>query len=254
MNTKYLNQDALDRLSAETFQRQRPYPWAEVRDILADPGFQRLRESLPDVSRFETIVFPKTPYGGVGHDRYSFHYQRGMRLAQPWEEFLAELQAPSYLAFLRRVFGIPCNQRLILTFEWYYAWHGCGVAPHCDARRKLGTHVFYFNTQEDWDPGWGGSILILDDDERFHRRSNPRLADLKTTVSLPAMGNASLLFQRTAHSWHGVHPLQSPPDHLRKIFLCTINLPTWQVWWRRMRGKDPDGYPVALRQNPEIVA
>jgi hypothetical protein len=30
---------------------------------------------------------------------------------------------------------------------------------------------------------------------------------------------------------------------LRKLFIITINVPTLQVWWRRVRGKDPDGYP-----------
>jgi hypothetical protein len=56
-------------------------------------------------------------------------------------------------------------------------------------------------------------------------------------------GNGSLLFQRTDHSWHGVRPLQPPPGSLRKLFIITINVPTLQVWWRRVRGKDPDGYP-----------
>jgi len=56
---------------------------------------------------------------------------------------------------------------------------------------------------------------------------------------------------RTEHSWHAVRPLESPhPDILRKLFIITINVPTFQIWWRRVRGKDPDGYrinqPVAL--------
>jgi hypothetical protein len=40
-----------------------------------------------------------------------------------------------------------------------------------------------------------------------------------------------------------VRPLQPPPGSLRKLFIITINVPTLQVWWRRVRGKDPDGYP-----------
>jgi hypothetical protein len=54
------------------------------------------------------------------------------------------------------------------------------------------------------------------------------------------------LGKRTEHSWHGVRPLQCPPDILRKLFIVTINLPTLQVWWRRMRGKDPDGYRAKI--------
>jgi hypothetical protein len=32
---------------------------------------------------------------------------------------------------------------------------------------------------------------------------------------------------------------------LRKIFSVTINIPTLQVWWRRVRGKDPDGFRLS---------
>ena len=63
-------------------------------------------------------------------------------------------------------------------------------------------------------------------------------------ASLDLRKNGSLLFQRTDHSWHGVQPLKSPrEDVYRKLFIITINIPTLQVWWRCVRGKDPDGYP-----------
>jgi hypothetical protein len=38
--------------------------------------------------------------------------------------------------------------------------------------------------------------------------------------------------------------LACPPDALRKLFIVTINIPTFQVIWRHLRGKDPDGYPL----------
>ncbi|MHB1959739.1 MAG: hypothetical protein ACYCO5_11980, partial [Acidobacteriaceae bacterium] len=57
-------------------------------------------------------------------------------------------------------------------------------------------------------------------------------------------GNESLFFQRTEHSWHGVRPLECPSGRLRKLFIVTVNVPTFQVWWRRVRGKDPDGYRI----------
>jgi hypothetical protein len=57
------------------------------------------------------------------------------------------------------------------------------VSPHCDSPKKLGSHIFYLNTKEDWDPSWGGETLILDDGgrlptlragfDRFRRRSAP---------------------------------------------------------------------------------
>jgi hypothetical protein len=69
------------------------------------------------------------------------------------------------------------------------------------------------------------------------------LDDLKVTASLDLRKDGSLLFERTEHSWHGVRPLQSRnPGIYRKLFIVTVNLPSFQVWWRRVRGKDPDGY------------
>lgn len=117
---------------------------------------------------------------------------------------------------------------------------------HCDARRKLATHIFFFfATDEDWPREWGGDILILDDQQRYKAHSAPRFDDLNVAASLDLRKNGSLLFQRTEHSWHGVKPLQSPrPDVNRKLFIVTVNLPTFQVWWRHVRGKDPDGIPL----------
>jgi len=91
----------------------------------------------------------------------------------------------------------------------------------------------------------GGDILILGDEGRYKAHSAPAFDDLKVAASLDLRKNGSLLFQRTDHSWHGVLPLKSPkPDVYRKRFIVTANIPTFQVWWRRLRGKDPDGYRI----------
>ena len=187
----YLDLGVLADLSGEAFRQQRPYPWVNIPNTLTADGFVRLRAALPDASRFERILYPKTPYGGVGHDRLSLHYQRKMPIGDTWEEFLAELRGPAYASFIRRMYGIPQSQRMLLTFEWYYAWQGCAVSPHCDARRKLGTHIFYFNTEEEWDPAWGGQILIMDDDGKRDRHSGPDFKDLKIAASLDGGATAA---------------------------------------------------------------
>jgi hypothetical protein len=243
-----LNPDALAELSAPAFRQQRPYPWADIPNTLTAEGYERLRADLPDAAKFTRIEFEKTAGSGVGHDRLLLHYQQGMPLPGVWQEFLAELRGPEYAGFIRRMCGVGDSRPIMPTFEWYYAWQGCAVEPHCDARRKLVTHIFYFNSDDDWDPAWGGQILIMDDEGRLHRRSHPDFKDLKIAATLEARGNGSLLFCRTPHSWHGVLPLRSAPGSLRKIFICTINLPCWQVLWRRFRGKDPDGFPLSYRK------
>jgi hypothetical protein len=211
-----------------------------MQNSLTPEGFERLRQTLPNVTLFDRQVGKKRAYGQKSHDRYLLHYQTNTELAEPWRAFVTELNGETYFSFLRRMFG---PQRFILTLEWYYAWQGCAVSPHCDAKRKLATHIFYFNTDADWDPGWGGHILILDDGGRFKAHSGPAFEELNVAAAIDPRGNGSLLFQRTDHSWHGVRPLQPPPGSLRKLFIITINVPTFQVWWRKVRGKDPDGYP-----------
>lgn len=239
---QYLNRDALDAVPAEAFQNQKPYPWVGITRTLTERGFQLLYQTLPDVSLFERKVGAKRAYGQAPHDRAILHYRPWMQLPQPWKEFLEEIQGETYQSFLRRVLGLQPKDRIIPTLEWYYAWRGCSVSPHCDARRKLATHIFYFTTEADWDANWGGQILIMDDAGRFKAHSAPSFDALAVAASLDPRGNGSLLFQRTEHSWHGVRPLQCPPEVFRKLFIVTVNVPTLQVWWRHVRGKDPDGY------------
>jgi hypothetical protein len=242
---QYLNRDYLDQVSAEAFQKQQPYPWVNLYNTLTPEGFEQLRATLPDIAQFRRMVGVKRGYGQAPHDRSILHYLPGLAVSQPWKDFVAELNGPYYLAFLHRMLGVPAGKQLILSMEWYYAWKGCGVSPHCDAHRKLATHIFYFNTEEDWKADWGGRILILDDERRFKAHSGPKLDQFKVAQALDARGNASLLFQRTEHSWHAVRPLESPkPEILRRLFIITTNIPTFQVWWRRVRGKDPDGYRI----------
>ncbi|HET6514587.1 MAG TPA: 2OG-Fe(II) oxygenase [Thermodesulfovibrionales bacterium] len=241
---QYLNHDSIGKISHETFRKQLPYPWVNIQGTLTSEGFEQLRTTLPDASLFDKKVGVKRAHGQGYHDRYILHYRPGLPLSEPWKEFIAEIQGKGYEAFIRRMLGLQPGKEIILTMEWYYGWKGCGVSPHCDARRKVATHIFYFNTEEDWETSWGGDILIMDDGGRFKAHSAPSFDDLRVAASLDPRGNGSLLFMRTEHSWHGVRPLQSPPDPLRKLFIITINTPTIQVWWRRLRGKDPDGYRI----------
>jgi len=238
----YLNQEVIEGISGDAFQNQRPYPWVEIKGTLNPEAFQALHDTLPDISLFERKVGVKRAYGQGPHDRAILHYRPWMEMAQPWKEFLAELKGERYQSFLRRMLNLPPDKRIIPTMEWYYAWQGCSVSPHCDARRKLATHIFYFSTEKEWDTSWGGQILMMDDGGRHKAHSAPSFDELGVAAALDPRGNASLLFERTEHSWHGVRPLQCPPETLRKLFIVTTNLPTLQVWWRRVRGKDPDGY------------
>jgi hypothetical protein len=127
------------------------------------------------------------------HDRFALEYDESLELPAPWREFIAELESPRYRRFLRRMFG---RGGLSIAFHWHYTPNGCSVSPHCDAMHKLGSHIFYFNTTEDWDPTWGGETVVLDDHGRFGPKSAPAWEDFDTAAESNALGNYSLIFAR----------------------------------------------------------
>ena len=114
------------------------------------------------------------------------------------------------------------RRALRLVLHWHYTPNGCSVSPHCDARRKLGSHIFYFNTEKDWRADWGGETLILDDGGRFVADSAPKFEDFDRIIPAKAMGNSSLLFMRREQSWHGVKAIRCPPQAMRKVFIVVI--------------------------------
>lgn len=240
---KFINLRCLATIDLESFCAARPFPWASISGFLTEEGFEALRETLPPLSALQSEFGRKRGYGQASHDRYALQYRPWLDLSTPWREFIAELEKPVYLAFLRRLYGIPRHQPLVLTMHWHYAGPGCAVSPHVDASRKIGSHIFYFN-DKDWDPGWGGETLVLDDEGRFDPHSAPCFNDFKVVAASKILGNKSFIFHRTRHSWHGVRPLSCPPDRLRKIFIVVLNRVTLQVLLRRLTGKDADGYPL----------
>src|SRR5690606_82298 len=142
-----------------------------------------------------------------------------------------ELQRARYRAWLGHALGTEAFE---LRFHWHYTPSGSSVSPHCDAARKLGSHIFYFNTEADWDAAWGGETLILDDGGRFSPRSAPAVDDFESAPSSDAVGNRSLLFARNGNSWHGVREIRCPPGALRKVFIVVIERATLAARLRRL--------------------
>ena len=235
----YLDVERLQKIDRASFRAQTPYPWVNPAGLLTDTGYDRLRETLPEVSLF-TSHFGETRLSGQqNHDRFSLPYREDLPLAEPWKAFVAELRGTAYQTFVRRLIGARSFE---LSFVWHYTPQGCSVSPHCDSRRKLGSHIFYFNTEQDWDPAWGGETLILDDGGRFEHRSAPQFEEFERIAATEALGNRSLLFARKEHSWHGVRTLTCPEGLLRKIFIVVINRYSPLDRVRRFLGEAPRGY------------
>lgn len=216
---QYLNVDALGQMDPEAFQQRHPYPWANPAGLLTEEGFHTLRENLPDASRFERIFGKARRHGQQPHDRLSLEYTQDLELPRPWQDFMAELQGPRYRRFMSRMLG---SDDFDLQFHWHYTPASCSVSPHCDAKSKLGSHIFYFNTEADWRPEWGGQTVVLDDGGRFDSQSAPDFEDFDRVTESTAMGNHSLLFTRRGNSWHGVREINCPQDYYRKVFIVVI--------------------------------
>lgn len=216
----YLNLEQLNQIDPDAFRSQQPYPWINPEGLLTEEGYRRLQGSLPDAPLFEARFGHQRKYGQTSHDRYTLEWRDDLPVAPPWKAFVEELQGHEYQQFLRRLLG---TSSFHLSFHWHYTPNGCSVSPHCDAKRKLGSHIFYFNTKEDWDPSWGGETVILDDQGRFSPDSAPKFEDFERALGAQALGNYSLLFIRRGNSWHGVREILCPEGALRKVFIVVIN-------------------------------
>jgi hypothetical protein len=244
----YLDAGRLAQIAGEApaFLGREPFPWAGHQGVIQADGFRRLCAEMPDPELFQAQFGQARGYGQQSHDRYALQYRPKLdaALPPPWREFIAELHSEPYAAFLRQVYGLAPNERFVLSMHWHHAPAGASVSPHTDARRKIGSHIFYFNTEDDWEPGWGGQTLVLDVEGRLSAHASPALESMRQVAASEILGNQSFMFKRTERSWHAVAPITCPPGHLRKVFIVVVNRVNFQVLWRRLRGKDPDGCPL----------
>ena len=97
------------------------------------------------------------------------------------------------------------------------------MSPHVDSAKKIGTHIFYFNTSEDWRPEWGGATLVLGG--KRTPAMNPDFDDFTDVEAAQIIDNRSFLFRNSAQSWHGVRALTSPAGSYRQLFNVIFEFP-----------------------------
>jgi len=101
------------------------------------------------------------------------------------------------------------------------------LPPHTDRMSKILSFVLYFPPL-DWRPEWGGGTeLYRPRDPRFNRNwSNFRLprSCMELVFDSGFVPNRLLFFVKTQNSWHGVAPLQCPPEVARRTFNFNIEI------------------------------
>ena len=217
---KYLDFDKLEALDTREYQQASPFPWWNPQGLLTQEGYHALLENLPGMDLFDETFGKERRAGQQPHDRYSLEYTPGTQVSKPWKEFIQELCSDRYRREIARLFGA---NKIEFRFHWHYTPTGATVSPHCDARREHGSHLFYFNDTQDWQPEWGGATLVLDDGGKLDYNSAPALDEFDRVIECDAFGNHSALLKRTDHAWHAVRKITCPEDKLRRIFIVVVN-------------------------------
>lgn len=231
MTLRYLDFEKLEAITRERFDDAKPYPHANERGLLTEQGFQALLDNMPGMELFEHNVGKKRRAGQAPHDRYSLEYSPDTDVPKPWQEFIQELCSDRYRDNIKRLFGAG---KIEFRFHWHYTPTGCWVSPHTDSPREHGSHLFYFNSSDDWDSDWGGDTLLLDDGGRLDYNSAPAMEDFDGEIACQSIGNYSAILKRTDHAWHAVRPICCPDDKFRKLFVVVVN-PDSMFWKVRDR-------------------
>ena len=235
--------DYISKFDPQEFNRNKPYPWANFKALLTPEAFDALYREFPSLDFFEQHEGIARKHGQKPHDRYYLAYEekidlyksldaqaeaiqskgiiRHHQLSPTWQAFITEITTDTpYRRFISALLG---TAEFTTRFAWHVATAGHSVSPHSDARNKLGTHIFYFNTSEDWKAEWGGATLVLENKQI--EGMNPEVSDFDKVTAVEVMDNRSFLFKNQMEGWHAVDVIQCPPGVHRRIFNVIIEAP-----------------------------
>ncbi|MEP5763446.1 MAG: 2OG-Fe(II) oxygenase [Halieaceae bacterium] len=216
---RFINTSVLDAITTAEFQQRDPFPWVNPQYFVVPARWQELLDSMPDISSFRAFFGKQRKHGQGSHDRYVLDYEDGMELDPGWTEFIDELRGPAYRRFVCRLLGV---KDVRFRFHWHFTPNGGEVTPHCDSKGKIGSQIFYLNTEQDWNRDWGGETVVLDDGGRIDADNAPGFEDFDAEYPAETADNRSLLFGRRGNSWHGVRRINCPDGHFRKVFIVVF--------------------------------
>lgn len=236
MKNSFINYSLLNTFNDKCFINNQPFPWYNFGSFLTSSGFQKLLQDFPSLELFEKHEGLERVYGQRPHNRYYLAYEKSLyhqikredkgiisykHLPFSWQMFIEEIEtSKNYQNFIKSLFQVT-------DFQIRYAWHmgvtNSEVSPHTDAEQKVGTHIFYFNTSNDWDTAWDGSTLVLGN--KLNDSMNPDFSDFTTAIPTQFTNNHSFLFKNTPNAWHGVKPLTCPEGKYRRLFNVIFEFP-----------------------------
>jgi hypothetical protein len=223
VGSKFLDEAALAALSVKEFRVRKPFPWLNAQ-VLKPDGFAVLARDFPPLSLFFWDEGRSGQHYQRPQNRYFLEYlpsqetqpgaARAEDLPDSWREFIDELaSSATYRDFVVRRLG---RDDFVIRYNWHVGIQGSEVCPHRDKDSKLGTHVFYFNTTQDWNSEWGGATIILGAPDSAVE--GPDWEDFGSATPVVCRDNFSLFFKNGPRSWHGVQPLACPEGSSRRLF------------------------------------
>ena len=218
-NQQYLNPAVLDAIDPAAFREQQPFPWVNPQYFIRDECYGELLDTMPDISCFRAFFGKQRKHGQASHDRYVLDYEDGMELSPAWATLVSELRSERYRDLVCALLDVS---HVRFRFHWHFTPNGGEVSPHCDSKGKIGSQIFYLNTQEDWQWDWGGETVVLDDGGKFGPDSAPGFEDFVAEYPAQTRDNRSLIFGRRGNSWHGVRRINCPENYFRKVFIVVF--------------------------------
>lgn len=239
MINSFIDYKLIESFDQQFFSQNQPFPWYNFHNFLTSEGFQQLLTDFPSLELFEKHQGLERVYGQRPHNRYYLAYETSLyhqiehqdkgivdykQLPTSWQMFIQELESSqAYQSFMKSLFDVK-------DFQIRYAWHmgvtNSEVSPHRDAEQKIGTHIFYFNTSDDWKTSWDGATLVLGN--KLNDLMNPDFSDFTTVIPTELTNGHSFLFKNTPNAWHGVKPLTCPEGKYRRLFNVIFEFPRVQ--------------------------
>ena len=158
-----LNDDVTTTCDRDAFRSNLPFPWVGFQGILASQSFDQLEAEFPPLDLFEKHERIPRTHGQRPHDRYYLALDRSIygtavgegpgcvgldALSPSWQQFITSLRGDE--RYKRLVSSLLRVDDYVVRFAWHVASAGADVSPHVDASNKYGTHIFYFNSENNW--------------------------------------------------------------------------------------------------------
>lgn len=228
MNSRhFLNDKLIESFDERTFTEGKSFPWKAFDQLILPDAFETLCNDFPPIELFDRYWDAERSYGQRPLNRYHLGYRRQSesnektekgvvlhdRLPKSWQNFIEDLESPFYDAFIKKLIGETRPQR---RYTWHLGVTTSEVCPHVDDKKKAATHIFYFNKSSEWNPAWGGRLLVLEN--KKIEAMNPDFDDFEKETPIEFTDNRSFLFKNEDSAWHGVRPLTCPAGSTRRLF------------------------------------